>query len=160
MKLSLTIVAVTLSAGLIAGMLWHHHRNQRVDLPNLEPRSGSVTSSSEFLNAQRSVEYYRNEIEKHPAAVKNYVELADLLLQESRVTGNHHVYIPKAQSLLDEALRREPDNYEALVAQGSIMMTQHRFTEALPVARRVVALRPYTASGYGLLCDALISSCR
>ena len=115
-----------------------------------------MTSSAEFLNAVRAVEYYREEIRRNPEAVKNYVELAQLFLQEARVTGNHHEYIENAQHLLEEALSREPHNAEAMITKASLLMTLHRFQQANDLAEKVTAMYPYHAFSYGVLCDALV----
>ncbi len=151
--LSLVGVLILIAAGTF---YLRRDRNDMDQIPTLVSRTGAVTPSTEFLNAQRSVEYYRQQIKEHPGQVKNYVELAELFMQESRVTGNHHLYIPQTQHLIDEALHREPNNYDALVVKGSILMTQHRFDEALPVARLAVAAQPLSSSAYGVLCDALV----
>lgn len=125
-----------------------------VDLPTLSLRGGDANASTEFLNAQRSVEYYREEIRQHPERVKNYVELAQLFLQEARVTGRHHEYLPKAQYLVDQALRLEPQNYDGMVVKATILMTRHHFTEAKELAESAVQRQPHSAGGYGILCDA------
>ena len=132
-------------------------REQTVNrIPTLNPRGWDVSASTEFLNAQRAVEYYREQIRRKPDVVKNYVELAQLFLQEARVTGNHHEYIENAQHLLEEALRREPHNAEAMITKASLLMTLHRFQRAKDLAEKVVAMSPYHAFSYGVLCDALV----
>jgi tetratricopeptide (TPR) repeat protein len=123
-------------------------------LPNLSPRMGEVKPSSEFLNANKAAEYYQYEIRRKPEVVQNYIELAQLFLQEARITGNHHEYIPKAQEMLDEALSREPENVEAMMAKASMLMTLHQFHEARKLAQIATVRRPYSAVAHGLLSDA------
>jgi tetratricopeptide (TPR) repeat protein len=133
-------------------------KNAAAEIPTLSLRGGSANTSTEFLNAQKAVEYCRDEIRKHPETVKYYVELAQLFLQESRVTGRHHEYIPKARYLIDEALSRDPQNYEARITKASLLMTMHHFREAREIARSALNENPHSAAGYGILCDALVES--
>jgi tetratricopeptide (TPR) repeat protein len=123
--------------------------------PKFAKRAAEITPSSEFLNAQKAVEYYETEIRHKPEVAKNYVELAQVFLQEARVTGNHHQYIPEAQELLDKALSLEPENFQALICKASLMMTLHRFQEAKRLAQIAIARAPYNAFSHGVLTDAL-----
>src|ERR1051326_978460 len=125
-------------------------------IPSLSPRSGSASLSSEFLNAQKSVDFYREEIQKHPDVLKNYIELAQLFQQEARVTGRHHEYIPKAQYLLGEVLNRDPQNFEATITRASILMTMHQFTQAKELAESAIRTNSHNAMAYGVLCDAQV----
>ncbi len=153
-KLATSIALVILVAvGMYWG--WQRYQTQR-RIPTLVPRLSEVTPSSEFLNAQRAVEYYRQEIRKNPDLVKNYTQLAQLFLQEARVTGNEAEYIPRASALLDEALRRDPENFDALITKASLFLTLHQFAEGKKLAEKALTSNPYSAFGYGVLCDALV----
>ena len=125
-------------------------------LPELSNRSGSGTASAEFLNTKHAFEYYRAEIRKDPKVVKNYVQLAQLFLQEGRITGRHHEYIPKAQTLLADALALDAKDFEALVTQASLLMTLHKFEEAKALAEQALAMAPHNAICHGILSDALL----
>lgn len=76
---------------------------------------------------------------------------------ETRVgrTGDPSYYV-EAERALRGALRLEPRNVLATTALGSLTLSRHRFSEALPIGRRAVALSPTTARGYGVLGDALL----
>ena len=130
--------------------------NAVAELPTLSMRSRNSSTSSEFLNAQKSVGYYREEIQKHPDAVKNYIQLAQLFLQEARVTGRHHEYIPKAQYLIDQALLREPQNFDANITKATMLMSMHKFQDAKEIAEASIKINPHSAVGYGVLCDAQV----
>jgi tetratricopeptide (TPR) repeat protein len=145
--------AVLVVALLVVGRYFAMQKSVK-PLPQLSPRAGEVKPSSEFLNAKKAAEYYEHEIRRKPEIVRNYVALAQLFLQEARITGNHHEYIPKAQELLEEALSREPENDEAILAKASALMTLHQFQEAKRLAQIAATRNPYSASAYGLLSDA------
>lgn len=120
-------------------------------LPGLSPRPGA-----EFLNARKAVEYYQYEIRRRPEVVENYVQLAQIFLQEARVTGRHHEYLPQAQTMLAEALHRDPDHFLALATKASLLLTLHQFEEAQKLAEQARVRAPQTAFLYGVLCDALV----
>jgi tetratricopeptide (TPR) repeat protein len=124
--------------------------------PKFVKRAAEITPSSEFLNAQKAADYYKTEIRHKPEVAKNYVELAQVFLQEARVTGNHHQYIPEVKEWLDKALSLEPENFQALIIKASLMMTLHQFQEAKRLAQIAIARAPYNAFSHGVLTDALI----
>lgn len=156
MKMKKNVILVTLTLFAVALYVYNSPPTDKNPIPNLSPRSGEASASSEYLNAQKAVQYYRDEIQKKPEVAKNYVELAQLFLQEARVTANHHEYIPKAIALLDEALRRDPENFEAQVTKASVLMTLHQFSEAKKLSESVISQNSYSAFAYGVLCDALV----
>jgi len=149
----MTAAFLAVLALIVLGRYYAVKKSER-PLPNLRPRWGEVTPSTEFLNAKKAVEYYETEIRRKPKVARNYVELANVFLQESRATGNHHDYIPKAQEMIDEALRLEPENFEALLAKASVMLTLHQFSEAKRLANVAIAKNPYSAFAHGVLADA------
>jgi len=154
LKILLTIALVTGIA--LASYVRLRKPNMPVRLPNLTRRAGEVSPSTEFLNAQRAVGYYRDEIRKNPGIVKNYIELAQIYLQEARVTAQERTYLPEAAYLLEEALERDPDNPDAMITQASLLATKHRFQQAKELAEKVIERNPYSAAAYAVLCDALV----
>jgi tetratricopeptide (TPR) repeat protein len=87
----------------------------------------------------------------HAAAVL----LADALLRQARVTGDGRLS-GRAGSVLASVLKDAPGHYEALRLLGASRLSQHRFREALQVARRARDLRPEDAWNYGVIGDALV----
>ena len=150
---ALMIVALTVVG---AGMFYLARTHTDVRIPTLSCRPGDASTSAEFLNAQKAAAFYHDEIKKNPDNTKNYVQLAQLFLQEGRVTGLYEEYIPKARYLLDEALRRKPEDFEAAIIKASMLMTLHHFEEAKEVVEKAIAGNPYNAFAYGVLCDALV----
>jgi tetratricopeptide (TPR) repeat protein len=125
-------------------------------VPDLSRRTNAVSLGAEYANVQKAVEYHRAEIRKDPGVVKNYVQLAQLFMQEARVTGRHHEYIPKAQELLAEALQRDADDFEAGATQASLLLTLHQFEQAKTLAEKAIAQSPHNAFSHGVLVDALV----
>jgi len=147
------------TAAVLAGFLalwlgayfWYRQPAAEPPLPGLSPRPGA-----EFLNARKAVEYYHYEIRRRPEVVENYVQLAQIFLQEARITGRHHEYLPQAQAMLAEALGRDPDHVLALATKASLLLTMHQFEEAQKLAEQARVRAPQTAFLYGVLCDALV----
>lgn len=125
-------------------------------IPTVSARKSEQTQSAEFLKAKKSAEYYRDQIKKDPKKVENYVRLAAIFLQESRITGNHSEYIPKATTVLDKALERNPNDTEALCLKATIFATLHKFEEAKAIAEKVIAQYPDFAFARGIQTDALL----
>ncbi len=148
---ALVIIALGIGTYIFAEM-----KKPNYGIPTLSARAGEAKPSAEFLQAKKSEEYYRQEIKKDPEKVENYVRLAQLFLQESRVTGNHSEYIPKATMLLDEALKRDPNDVEALSTKALIFTTLHKFGEAKIIIEEVIKANPHYAFAHGILCDAQV----
>jgi tetratricopeptide (TPR) repeat protein len=158
MTINKTLLIGIITVGVVGsaiGAYFGLQKKQAAEPPTISRRSGETSPSSEFLNAQRSVDYYREQIRLKPDVAKNYIELAQLFMQEARVTGNHHEYIPKARVLLESALRIAPNDANALLTQATLFMTLHQFNNARTLAERCVVMNPYNPAAYGVLCDAL-----
>lgn len=151
-KVILTIIALTVAGGYFLSK--KSYDPQR--MAGISPRTGEISPSTEFLNADRAVEYYRNEIRRNPGIVENYVNLARLFLQEVRVTGNEAEYLPRTQSLLQEALRLDPENFDAILTKASMLLTMHQFQEAKELAQRASEKNFYSAALYGVLVDVAV----
>ncbi|HEX9652708.1 MAG TPA: tetratricopeptide repeat protein [bacterium] len=146
--------AIAIALFTVAAYVYVDHRHEESRIPNISKRSGDLGAASEILNLQKAVEFYRTEIRLNPDLIKNYVELAQLYIQEARVTGRHHEYVAHADQLLDEALRRSPDNAEAAMTKAGLLLTMHRFEEAKKLAEFAVKRNAYSAFAWGALCDA------
>ena len=83
------------------------------------------------------------------------VLLADALLRQARATSDGRP-AGRAAVVLEAALKDAPAQYDALRMLGAIYLSQHRFGEALAVARRARSLRPADAWNYGVMGDALL----
>lgn len=123
-------------------------------MPDLMARASEATPSIEFKKAQAYVQQYRAKINEHPDQLENYVVLAEVYLQESRVTAKHHEYVPIAEHIIDAALQRNPKYFEAMSVKAGIDMTKHQFGAAKNLIEQAIAINPYNSGAYGVLCDA------
>lgn len=86
-----------------------------------------------------------------PAAIR----LAEVLLRKARVETNAGHAI-EAERVLRNVLRAEPGEYSALKVLGAVYLSQHRFAEAVDVAKRAIAVNDRDAWNYGVLGDAYL----
>ena len=140
---------------LALSLFWYWQSTASMEVPEARLRA-PVVPGAEFVNVKTSVDYYREQILRHPDVVKNYVELAQVMMQRARVTADEARYIPEAHDLLDEALRRDPDDYHALVLKASLLNTLHRFEDARTLAEQLIARHKGHVYNYGTLVDALV----
>ena len=94
-------------------------------------------------------------VERAPADPRGYTLLCAAYMQKARETGDFGMNA-KAQAALDRALRIAPGDLEVLKYQALLLLTYHRFNEALDVARRAQQLRPRDDDLLGALTDALV----
>jgi tetratricopeptide (TPR) repeat protein len=83
------------------------------------------------------------------------VLLADALLRQARATNDGRP-AGRASEVLSAALKEHPGQYDLLRMLGAIYLSQHRFREALEIARRSRDLRPEDAWNYGVMGDAQV----
>lgn len=151
-----SVIGLAVVGGLLVGSASVYYFTKREATPvftNLSLRSGDATVSAEFLNAQKAVEFYREAIRKKPEIVKNYVDLAQIYIQEARITALHHEYFPKAEVLLNKAIEIDPSDFNAIITKASMLATLHQFGEAKQLTQKAISLNPYNAFAYGVLCD-------
>ena len=98
---------------------------------------------------------YQERIRQSPDDVQAYAVLGAAYIQKVRDTGDP-AYYGKAQEVLDEAIRRDPQNVEALIGQGNLANARHQFSEALAFGERARALNPHIPRIYGVIADAQI----
>ncbi len=144
-----------LAIALVAGGSYVAWRAQNsVQVPAL------ATQSLADAAAQRPVDKtdqliwdYQQRVKQNPDDVQGYAVLGAAYLQKARDTGDPTFY-GKAQAVIDEALRRDPQNVEALIGAGTLANARHQFREALHLGEQARALNPSVPRVYGVIADA------
>jgi tetratricopeptide (TPR) repeat protein len=126
-------------------------RNRRPSVVPALGAPGAPSTSREGL-AQRIADMEAR-LKVRPDDVAAAVALAEAFSRQARITGSAGA-IARAEDALRIALREDPGNYEALRMQGSLLLSQHRFKDAIAVAERARTLRPEDSVNYGVLGDA------
>lgn len=78
--------------------------------------------------------------------------LAEALLRQARVTGNAAA-AARAEQEVRRALRDDPGSYEGQRMLGVVLLSLHRFDEAIVVAERARTIRPDDAFPHGIIGD-------
>jgi len=148
-----------LSAGLLIGfiglsggvLLWMAHSNKSVQSHDLLPIAANRVpgSADDRINtAQRS-------IEQNPGRAEGYNMLAAAFMQKARETSDFG-FNARADAALRRAFEVDPENYDAIKLHAKLLLSYHRFREALIEARKAQELRPDDHDNYGAITDALV----
>lgn len=128
------------------------------EIPNLLDRSPAIQNGKEWETVQNLYGKNRDNLAIGKESNKARLDLAQLFMNEARVTGEHGHYYPAALKMLDETIDSEPGDkdvlFRALAAKASVQLSLHTFSEALATAKQAVAINPYNAQIYGALVDA------
>lgn len=98
---------------------------------------------------------YQARIRRAPDDVNAYAMLGAAYVQRARETGDP-TYYGRAEAAFDEALKRDPQNVEALIGKGTLALSRHQFREALALGEQARSLNPTIPRIYGLIGDAQV----
>lgn len=121
--------------------------------PGAEPEQPFVAAPGASKTEQEIAQRYET-VRRYPDTIDAYVLLGFAYLQHVREKGDPADY-GRAGAALDEALRRDPRNLDALIGKGSLAAARHEFGEALELGNRAVEVLPGTAHAHGVIVDAL-----
>src|SRR5205823_3087626 len=101
------------------------------------------------------VSVLQNGLRTQPENVRGLDLLGLAYQQRARETGDPSYYV-KSDGVLRRALRVAPRDLEATSGLASLALSRHRFSLALRLGRRALAISPTTARNYGVAGDALL----
>ncbi|MDX2174630.1 MAG: transposase [Bacteroidota bacterium] len=153
MRKNLYIILIVVTLGLL-GSIFLFAKKPKQKLPELKERTGSIALAGEWLNTKKAIEGLLAAIDQNPEDYKSMLALSQAYIQEGRTTGNHGYYDKAAIELLDEVIKNEPNNFDALCCKATVLLSQHHFAEGLELANKTLPLNPNSAFIYGILCDA------
>jgi tetratricopeptide (TPR) repeat protein len=123
-------------------------------------RNNAIQYAKEWENVHNTYSKLIHQIRIDPNDKKAHLELAELFMQEARVTGEHGHYYPLALKLAnqyaDESNADKDYRFRALADKASILMSLHQFTSAKSAAIEAIRINPYNAMVHGALVDALV----
>ncbi|MDQ3252809.1 MAG: tetratricopeptide repeat protein, partial [Acidobacteriota bacterium] len=105
--------------------------------------------------ADRQIRAAQGMIEQTTSEPRGYNLLSDAFMQKARESGDFS-FNSRAEAALKRSEELAPDNYDALKLRAKLLLTYHRFREALAVAERAQAKNPKDDDVYGALTDALV----
>ena len=83
--------------------------------------------------ADALIEAARRSVKEHPDQAKSHITLAAAYLQKVRETGDYTIN-RTAETSITRARELEPENFSADILEIQIMLSEHRFSEALALA--------------------------
>lgn len=120
------------------------------------PHRGTYAMSSEWLNTAAAIEGLKAGLKENPDDIKIKIQLAQAYIQEGRNTGDHAFYDKAVLELTEEVLKTDAVNFEALCCKGTVLLSQHHFSEALETAEKARNVNPSSAFVYGMMVDAYV----
>lgn len=136
-----------------------------VEIPELLDRPEALRNGKEWDEVQNYYGAQSADLRRNPDNPESRLKLAELFIQEARVTGEHPHYYPAALQMLGPVVKelentanpspRQKDQlFRALSHRASVELSLHDFNQALQTAERAATLNPYNAYIYGCLVDA------
>ena len=125
-------------------------------------RNEAIRNGKEWDNVQNIYGNSKKALLQNPNDWDARLKLAELFIQEARVTGEHPHYYPAALFILEPAIEqlsavanpnaKEKDFlFRALSYKASVQLSLHDFSNALLTAQKAVAINPYNAQIYGAI---------
>ncbi len=156
MKLSKIAIPAVIAIGVLIafGFVLRaalHRKGTAKELSSVELNTVNGPSTPADLRIQTA----QQAISQSPNKPEGYNLLASAFMQKARETGDFG-FNARAEGTLVRSLEVDPENYDALKLRAKLLLTYHRFGDALLVARRAQALRPDDHDNYGAITDALV----
>lgn len=120
--------------------------------PLLQPSAAETENPSP---ADKQLRAARDTIEQRPSVAAGYNLLAAAYIQKAREADDFALNT-RAMEALERSLKVAPDNYDGLKLHAKLLLTFHRFEDALAVSRRAQAINPQDHDVYGAMTDALV----
>lgn len=141
------------TAGFVIIKFSGEEKKKKNAVYKLMPRKGAMASSDEWVSTQKNGALLLTKLQANPNDVKSMIGLANLYILEARATANYQYYDMAAMKYVDDALAREPNNFDALALKALIHLSQHHFAEGLGIAQTAVRINPYSAFLHGIMVD-------
>lgn len=116
-------------------------------------RKGALAEAKEWSFIKTEAAKLYKKLEQKPGDGKTLVLLANIMIMEARATGNYAYYDAVAMKYINDVLKNEPGNFEALTLRSVVLLSQHHFADGLAAAEAVRKINPYNSFVYGLLID-------
>ena len=116
-------------------------------------RNGLLALMPEWQNTKINAGKLLNAIKANPQDIKAQISLANLFIMEARATGNYTYYDRASMKYINNVLKLDPRNFEALTLKSLLYLSQHHFSDGLAIALTAQNINPYNAFVYGILVD-------
>jgi tetratricopeptide (TPR) repeat protein len=120
----------------------------------LKERNKELAMLGDWNTVKAQAAQLHAKVQEDSADLKSKLLLAQLYMQEARVTGEHPYYYPATLGILDNVIRHDNRNFEALAFKASVLLSLHHFQDALVIGNKAKDINPNNGFIYGILCDA------
>ncbi len=131
-------------------------KNKLVAFYELKERRSEGAKTPEWTFVKERANKLIRRIRENPSDKKTALSLANLYIQEARVTGNYAYYDAAALKYINDVLQQDQDDFEALTLKALLQLSQHHFADALVTAEKARSSNPYSAFVHGLLVDGQV----
>lgn len=107
------------------------------------------------LSSRDAMATLQDRLRRNPEDTYAYAQLGLGLLQQVRESGDVALYTQAGQAFA-EALKRDPQQLDALVGQGVLALALHEFEGALIWADKAWAINPFRAETLGIMVDGQV----
>lgn len=137
------LVAVTTAAAL-------RTRSSRGDAAAVAAAPVEADTSRDALEG--TITRMQARLERRPDDAAAAVALAQALVRKSRLTGDGGL-VRRADRALQAVLEHDPSNYLAEQTRAVLLLSAHRFAQAVEVAERCRRARPLDPVNFGIIGD-------
>ena len=155
-KSRIYIICLIVFAVAVAGIIYNYNRKEKEKedrVYTLLPRKGAAANSAEWKEVQKKANTLLEALKRDPNDMNASLRLAALYIQEARETGNYMYYDQAAMKTVNNILKNDSLNFNALVYKSLLYLSQHHFAEGLETAKKAQKVNPYNAYVYGLMVD-------
>jgi tetratricopeptide (TPR) repeat protein len=155
-KKEIYIVCLIVFAVAVIGIILNYNRQQKEKedkVYTLLPRKGAAANTAEWKDVKKRADGLFAALKQEPNDMNASIRLAALYIQEARETGNYMYYDQAAMKYVNNILKTDSTNFNALVYKSLLFLSQHHFAEGLTAAQKAQKVNPYNAYVYGLMVD-------
>jgi tetratricopeptide (TPR) repeat protein len=139
--------------GFCLGAIFLKYEKSETTSYHLLDRMGAVGDNREWQLTRNYAASLLRSLKKNPSDVKSSLALVAIFIQEARVTGNYVYYDKAAMKYVNDVLRSDSTNFDALTFKALIYLSQHHFADGLSIAEKARTINPYNAFIYGMVVD-------
>jgi tetratricopeptide (TPR) repeat protein len=129
------------------------YRDHQANAYVLLERKGPSSETREWLITRNYATSLQSELKNNPDNTKAALSLATIFIQEARISGNYLYYDRAALKYVNDVLKKDSTNFDALTLKSLVYLSQHHFSDGLALAVKAQQINPYNAFIYGILVD-------
>ena len=148
--------AAAAGAALLGGLLAGSPTAGSAALARADVTAGRLLDGFAAGDTAAQVGQLERRVRGNPDDAEGLALLGLAYQQRARETGDPSFY-PRSDEALGRSLALAESDL-ALTGQAALAAARHRFRDALGLARRALALNPYSAAALGILGDALVET--